>query len=105
MKCHLPTGGFLWENEKDLMTFDEDFIKSIPDDGPVGYFIEADLEYPEELHDAHDCYPLGPEKIKVKPHQLSAYQLSLAEKLNIKVGGEKVCLTLSDKKKYACHYR
>ena len=103
MKCPLPTGGFDWIHNVDR--FDEDFIKSIPDEGPVGYFIEADLEYPEELHDAHDSYPLGPEKMKVKSHLLSAHQLSLAEKLNMKVGGEKVCLTLSDKKKYACHYR
>ena len=103
MKMLLPYGGFEWIDNVDHFT--EDFIKSIPDEGSEGYFIEADLEYPEELHDTHDSYPLGPEKIKVKSHMLSAHQQRLAEKLNIKVGGEKVCLTLSDKTKYACHYR
>ena len=35
---------------------------------------------------------------------LSRYQIQLAEKLGLKPGGEKVCLTLNDKKKYTCHY-
>ena len=103
MKCPLPTHGFQWIHNVDH--FDEEFIKSIPDDGDEGYFIEADLEYPKELHDAHDAYPLGPEKIKVNSSMLSSHQRKLAEKLNIKLGGEKVCLTLNDKNKYTCHYR
>ena len=103
MKMYLPYGGFEWVDNIDHFT--EDYIKNLADDGSEGYFIEADLEYPEELHDAHDSYPLGPEKIKVKPNMLSSHQQKLAEKLNLKMGGEKVCLTLNDKKKYTCHYR
>ena len=30
-----------------------------------GYIIEVDLEYPKELHDLHNSYPLAPKKIKV----------------------------------------
>ena len=33
-----------------------------------------DLEYPHGLHDAHNAYPLAPEKIKVKDEWLSEYQ-------------------------------
>ena len=36
---------------------------------------------------------------------LSSYQNELAEELGVKVGGEKLCLTLDNKKKYICHYR
>ena len=38
-------------------------------------------------------------------HILSTYQNNLADDLGVKVGGEKLCLTLEDKKKYICHYQ
>ena len=36
---------------------------------------------------------------------LSEFQRKLAANLNVKVGGEKLCLTLMNKKNYICHYR
>ena len=39
----------------------------------TGYFIECDLEYPEELHDLHNDYPLAPEKLIVEDDWLSPY--------------------------------
>ena len=29
---------------------------------PIGCFLEVDLEYPEELHELHNDFPLAPEK-------------------------------------------
>ena len=36
---------------------------------------------------------------------LSEYQKKLAESLNVKIGGDKLCLTLSNKINYKLHYR
>ena len=33
-----------------------------------------DLEYPEDLHDAHNAYPLAPERMKVQKKWMSEYQ-------------------------------
>ncbi|GFY31894.1 uncharacterized protein TNCV_2620311 [Trichonephila clavipes] len=59
MSQHLPTHDFSWTDE------DVNFM-NVPDDSEIGYIFEVDLEYPDELHDLDNCYPLAPEKIEVK---------------------------------------
>ena len=42
---------------------------------------EFDLEYPKELHELHNGYPLATGKIEIKREMLSEYQLKIeAEK-------------------------
>jgi hypothetical protein len=48
----LPTGNFKWMTEHELRTW-----RSTP------CLLEVDLEYPEELHDLHNDYPLAPESL------------------------------------------
>ena len=68
--------------------------------------LEVDLEYPEELHDLHNDYPLGPEKVKVTKNMLSDYCKKIAAKYNISTGlVHKLIPTLKNKEKYALHYR
>ena len=31
----------------------------------IGYFLEVDLQYCDELHELHNDYPLAPEKLAV----------------------------------------
>jgi hypothetical protein len=50
----LPTHGFRWMNEAGLANWEN-----------VPCIVEVDLEYPTELHDLHNCYPLAPESIKI----------------------------------------
>ena len=97
----LPTGGFQWV--KDLEGFD---VTNISDEAETGYFLEVDLEYPQELHDLHSDYPLAPEKMRIDSEMLSPYQQALKEDLQYKPAKvEKLVPNLWNKKKYIIHYR
>ena len=48
-------------------------------DGKKGLILEVDLEYPEELHNIHNDYPVAPEKVKVSNYMLSGYCKKIAE--------------------------
>ena len=45
-----------------------------PADSPEGLILEVDLGYPEELHEAHNAYPLAPERLVVQNEWKSEYQ-------------------------------
>ena len=104
MGQYLPIGGFMWVEVSEREDWAE-FILNLKDEQDVGYMFEVDLEYPEELHDLHDAYPLAPEKIEIKEEYLSEYQKELGRGCGVKFGAEKLCVTLNYKERYTLHYR
>ena len=68
MSEYLPYRRFKW-----LKNIDKFDIISINDKSPIGYFLEVDLEYPDELHELHNDFPLALEKLAVSGHMLSKY--------------------------------
>ena len=74
MSKPLPTHGFKWMKVDELETWEL-----------YPCILEVDLEYPKNLHDLHNDYPLAPEQIVVN-----------------KVS--KLIPNLGDKKKYVLHY-
>ena len=103
MSQYLPTGGFRWMTEKQIDKID---LAKYKEDSKKGLILEVDLEYPKELHDLHNDYPLGSEKVKVTKDMLSEYSKRIADKFNISTGlVHKLIPTLSNKKKYVLHYR
>ena len=103
MSCnYLPYGSFKFLSQGEIDSFELD---SIAENSLIGYISEGDLEYPKELHDLHDDYPLALEKIEVTYDMLSKYSNDIADCYNIKVGGvKKLVPNLGDKIKYVVHY-
>ena len=91
MNQPLPHSGFKW-------------VDKPPTEPGKGCILEVDLEYPAELHDPHNDYPLAPKRLKVKKEWLSRYQANLLEDDNI-LNTEKLVPNLMDKTKYVLHYR
>ncbi|KAL9953136.1 hypothetical protein ACROYT_G040499 [Oculina patagonica] len=84
--------------EKEIMSKKE-FAKT-------GWILEVDLEYPAELHEEHNSYPLAPEKKKINKDLFSPYQKELIKNLDLgPPDSEKLVLTLEDKTNYVVHYR
>ena len=74
-------------------------MDSISENSSIGYFLEVDLDYPGELHDSHNDYPLAPEKLEISSDMLSKYCSDIAGKYGIKVGGVSTLVpNLRDKK-------
>ena len=47
------------------------------DDSLRGCLLEVDLEYPNELHELHNNYPLATDILKIKIEMLSNHQLKM----------------------------
>ena len=74
MSKPLPTHGFKWMKDSELNVWEK-----------TPCILEVDLEYPKELHDLHNDYPLAPEQIEVNKTK-------------------KLIPNLWDKKNYVIHY-
>ena len=100
MSQSLPVGDFKWLPPEDFI------LDNYTDDTRKGVILEVDLEYPEELHNLHNDYPLAPEKILVSDHMLSPYCKDLKDSENISSGRvHKLVPNLMTKDKYVLHYR
>ena len=77
-------------------------INSISKKSPIGYILELDLEYLDELHVLHNDYPLAAEKLAIPYNMLSNY----CKKYEIKVGDvKKLIANLGNETNYVLHYK
>ena len=84
MSEYLPHGKLKWL--KNVDGFD---VMSVGEKIPIGYFLDVDLQYLDELHKLRNNYPLAPEKRAVSSDMLSKYCKEIADKYGIKVGDVK----------------
>ena len=98
MRQFLPKSNFHWLTENQWEEID---WTAIPDENETGYILEVDLQYPENLHDLHNQYPLAPEKMKITPDMLSPFQQANFPKEE----SSKLTPNLNNKINYRIHYR
>ena len=63
-------------------------VNSISEKRPIGYILEVDLEYPDELYKWYNDYPLAPEKLATL-YDMSDYCKKIADEYGRKVGDVK----------------
>ena len=85
MSQKLPVHSFNWLTNKEIENLFNQQIVQVWEKTPC--ILEVDLEYPEELHDLHNDYPLCPERVECDK------------------GVKKLIPNLRDKKNYVIHYR
>ena len=103
MSQYLLYGLFKSLSDEELNKID---LGKYKEDSREGLVLEEDLEYPNDLHELHNDYPLAPEKIKVSKTMLSEYCNKISEKYKIPFGlVNKLIPTLNNKKEYVVHYR
>ena len=104
MSQYLPHSNF--KHVEKLDTFSPEYIQSIGDEATTGYIFEVDLEYPHELHDLHNSYPLAPENVVIQKDMLSDYCKNVLETKGLHFTPcQKLTPNLSNKKNYVIHYR
>lgn len=97
MSMNLPVGGFKWgKAEYDPKKYESG----------TGAILEVDLEYPKDLHDLHNDYPLAPEQIAPQENMLSDYCKEIKNKFGLSVGKyRKLAPNLMYKTKYVVHHK
>ena len=86
--------------EKDICS---EQILNTPDDNEIGYFIEVDLKYPDNIKKKTKNFPFCPENRKINTKKYNDYMNNMKPKNYTK--SKKLICDWSDKKKYRIHYR
>ena len=78
-------------------------ILNTPDDSDIGYFIEVDLKYPDNIKQKTKNFPFAPENKKINPDNFNDYMNEI--KPDTYIQSSKLICDWSNKKNYLIHYR
>ena len=78
-------------------------ISNTPDDSDIGYFVEVDLIYPDNIKKRTKIFPFAPVNKKINFDDISDYMKEIRPDTYTK--NKKLICDWSDKKNYLVHYR
>ena len=98
MSQPLPFDEIKFDNNVTL----EDILLT-PDDSDIGYFIEVDLIYPNNIKEKTKNFPFAPVNKKINPDDFNDYIKEIRPETYVQ--SSKLICDWSDKKNYLVHYR
>ena len=93
----------MWHGEPDKYWNWLDESLNTPDDADIGYFLEVDLNYPDNIKKKTKKFPFCPENKKINPDKYNDYMKKIKPKNYTK--SKKLICDWTDKKKYLVPYR
>ena len=93
----------MWHGDPDLYMNWLEEILNTPDDSDIGYFVEADLRYPDNIKEKTKNFPFCPENKVISKEKYNDYMNKIEPKSYIK--SNKLICDWTDKKNYLVHYR
>src|SRR5277367_4995652 len=109
LRQKLPSTEFEWLSEENIAAID---WSNIDTEGEFGYTLNIDLEYPTNIHDKTQDFPLAPEAGKVTEEMLTPYMRE-QWKARCELRGQnetfkvekKLLITCHNKKEYVVHFK
>ena len=93
----------MWHGHPDpYMNWLEEILNK-PDENDIGYFLEADLTYPDDIKEKTKHFPFCPENRKIDPDKYNDYMNKIKPKNYTR--SKKMICDWTDKKNYLIHYR
>ena len=93
----------MWHGHPDKYWRWLDIILNTPDDSEIGYCLELDLKYPDNIKQKTKYFPFCPENKKINPDKYNEYMNSIKPENYTK--SKKLICDWTDKKNYLVHYR
>ena len=93
----------MWHGDPDKYWNWLDEILNTPDDNEIGYFLEVDLKYRDNIKEKTKNFPFCPKNKKIDPDKYNDYMKKIKPKNYTK--SKKLICDWTDKKKYLIHYR
>ena len=93
----------MWHGHPDLYVNKLDEILSTLDDSDIGFFVEVDLRYPDDIKEKTKCFPFAPENNVIPEDKYNDYMKQIKPMKYTK--SKKLICDWTDKKIYLVHYR
>ena len=92
-----------WHGHLDLYLKWLEEILNTQDDGDIGYFVEVDLRYPDNINEKTKIFPFCPENKIIDKDKYNEYKKEIKPKNHTQ--SKKLICDWTDKKNYFVHYR